>query len=107
MPEADAVVRVAGWAAHGSRVPDQFLGGVLDAYVPGGGDDVPGCVHDDMSSTRARISSLLVIMTLVHCKQHEQHDSKDLPSGHHVLSFLLELEVDKIICHPFYVLRAK
>ena len=64
--EADAVVRVAGRAAHRARVPDHFLGGVLVDYVPGGGGEFPGCVHDDMNSTRARISSL-VIMTLVHC----------------------------------------
>ena len=112
--EADAVVRVAGRAAHGSKVPDQFLGGVLDGvldgvfddYVPGGGGKFPGCVHDDMKSTRARISRL-VTMTFVHCKQHEQHDSEDLPSGHHVLGFLPELEVDKIVCHPVYVLWVK
>ena len=94
--EADAVVRVAGRAAHGSRVPDHLLCGVLDDGVPGGGGDVPGCVHDDTKSTRARISRL-VTMTFVHCKQHEQHDSEDLPSGHHVLGFLPELEVDKIV----------
>ena len=104
--EADAGVRVACWTAHRARVPDHFLGGVLDDYVPGGGCEFPGCLHDDMSSTRERISSL-VIMTLVHCKHHEQHDSEDLPSGHHVLGFLPELEVDKIICHPVYVLWVK
>ena len=46
MIEADAIVRVAGWAvaAHRAGVFDDFLGGILDDDIPGGDGDVPGCL---------------------------------------------------------------
>ena len=101
MIEADAIVRVAGWAvtAHRARVFDDVLGGVFDNDIPGGGGDIPGFFHDDKSSARTRISNL-IIMSLVHREQHKQKNGKDLPSRQQVLGFLSELEIDKIICHP-------
>ena len=75
-------MRIAGpgaGAVHsaGARVPDD---------VPGGGANVPGGV-DDVHPGEKR-------------EQEEQNHGEELSTGHHLLCFFAELEVNKKYCHP-------